>query len=51
MAECRSRRRLELKGSSITLEQGTKIANIRLAEGDHEVDGRVERRDSRRADR
>jgi protein PhnA len=33
---------LKLKGSSITLKQGTKITNIRLASGDHEVDCRVE---------
>jgi len=33
---------LKLKGSSITLKQGTKIANIRLAAGDHEVDCRVD---------
>jgi protein PhnA len=33
---------LKLKGSSITLKQGTKISNIRLADGDHEVDCRVE---------
>lgn len=33
---------LKLKGSSITLKQGTKISNIRLASGDHEVDCRVE---------
>lgn len=33
---------LKLKGSSITLKQGTKISNIRLASGDHEVDCKVE---------
>ena len=33
---------LKLKGSSITLKQGTKITNIRLASGDHEIDCRVE---------
>jgi len=33
---------LKLKGSSITLKQGTKISNIKLASGDHEVDCRVE---------
>jgi len=33
---------LKLKGSSITLEQGTKITNIRFASGDHEIDCRVE---------
>lgn len=33
---------LKLKGSSITLKQGTKISNIRLADGDHEVDCKVD---------
>jgi len=33
---------LKLKGSSITLKQGTKISNIRLASGDHEIDCRVD---------
>ena len=33
---------LKVKGSSVTLKQGTKISNIRLADGDHEVDCRVE---------
>lgn len=33
---------LKLKGSSITLKQGTKITNIRLADGDHEVDCKVD---------
>jgi len=33
---------LKLKGSSITLKQGTKISNIRLASGDHEVDCKVD---------
>ncbi len=33
---------LKLKGSSITLKQGTKITGIRLADGDHEVDCRVD---------
>ncbi|MEZ4402160.1 MAG: zinc ribbon domain-containing protein YjdM [Kofleriaceae bacterium] len=33
---------LKLKGSSITLKQGTKITGIRLASGDHEVDCRVD---------
>lgn len=34
---------LKLKGSSVTLKQGTKITNIRLADGDHEVDCRVDK--------
>lgn len=34
---------LKLKGSSVTLKQGTKIANIRLVDGDHEVDCRVDK--------
>ncbi|MDR3418747.1 MAG: zinc ribbon domain-containing protein YjdM [Nevskia sp.] len=33
---------LKVKGSSITLKQGTKIKNIRLASGDHAVDCRTE---------
>lgn len=33
---------LKLKGSSITLKQGTKVKSIRLVDGDHEVDCRIE---------
>ena len=33
---------LKVKGSSITLKQGTKIKGIRLVGGDHEVDCKVE---------
>lgn len=33
---------LKVKGSSITLKQGTKIKNIRLTSGDHAVDCRIE---------
>lgn len=33
---------LKVKGSSITLKQGTKIKNIRLTSGDHAVDCRVD---------
>lgn len=33
---------LKLKGSSTTLKQGTKITNIRLVDGDHEVDCKVD---------
>lgn len=33
---------LKVKGSSITLKVGTKIKNIRLVGGDHEVDCKVE---------
>ena len=29
---------LKVKGSSITLKQGTKIKGIRIVDGDHEVD-------------
>ena len=29
---------LKVKGSSITLKVGTKIKNIRIVEGDHEID-------------
>jgi len=32
---------LKLKGSSTTLKMGTKITNIRIVDGDHEVDCRV----------
>ena len=34
---------LKVKGSSITLKGGTKIKNIRLVSGDHEVDCKVDR--------
>lgn len=30
---------LKVKGSSSTLKVGTKVKNIRLAEGDHKIDG------------
>jgi protein PhnA len=33
---------LKVKGSSITLKQGTKVKSIRLAGGDHEVDCRMD---------
>lgn len=33
---------LKLKGSSITLKQGTKITGIKIAPGDHEIDCRVD---------
>ena len=33
---------LRLKGSSQVLKQGTKAKNIRLVEGDHEIDCKVE---------
>ena len=33
---------LKVKGSSITLKQGTKVKSIRLVGGDHEVDCRME---------
>jgi len=33
---------LKVKGSSITLKMGTKVRNIRLVEGDHDVDGKVD---------
>ncbi len=33
---------LKVKGSSITLKQGTKVKSIRLVGGDHEVDCKVE---------
>lgn len=33
---------LKVKGSSVTLKVGTKVKKIRLAEGDHEVDCRID---------
>ncbi len=33
---------LKVKGSSITLKVGTKVKSIRLADGDHEVDCRMD---------
>ena len=33
---------LKLKGSSTTIKQGTKISNIRIVDGDHEIDCRVD---------
>jgi protein PhnA len=33
---------LKVKGSSITLKQGTKVKSIRLVGGDHEVDCKVD---------
>ncbi|MGB6243291.1 MAG: zinc ribbon domain-containing protein YjdM [Castellaniella sp.] len=33
---------LKLKGSSSTLKKGTKIKNIRIVDGDHEVDCKVD---------
>ncbi|MBT9556911.1 MAG: alkylphosphonate utilization protein [Myxococcales bacterium] len=33
---------LPVKGSSVTLKQGTKVKNIRLVPGDHGVDCRVD---------
>ena len=33
---------LKLKGSSTTLKVGTKVKNIRLVEGDHEIDCKVD---------
>ncbi len=32
---------LKLKGSSEVLKQGTKVNNIRLVEGDHEIDCKI----------
>lgn len=34
---------LKVKGSSITLKGGTKIKNIRLVSGDHEVDCKIDK--------
>lgn len=33
---------LKVKGSSITLKMGTKVKSIRLVDGDHEVDCRMD---------
>lgn len=33
---------LKVKGSSLPLKVGTKVRNIRLVEGDHDIDCRVE---------
>lgn len=33
---------LKVKGSSITLKVGTKVKSIRLVDGDHEVDCRID---------
>jgi protein PhnA len=33
---------LKVKGSSITLKMGTRVKSIRLADGDHEVDCRMD---------
>jgi len=33
---------LKVKGSSVTLKAGTKIEKIRLADGDHDVDCKVD---------
>ena len=33
---------LKLKGSSEVLKQGTKVKNIRLVDGDHDIDCRID---------
>jgi protein PhnA len=33
---------LKVKGSSLTLKMGTKVRNIRVVDGDHDVEGRVD---------
>lgn len=33
---------LKVKGSSSTVKIGTKVRNIRLVEGDHDIDCRIE---------
>lgn len=33
---------LKVKGSSVTVKVGTKVRNIRLVEGDHDIDCRIE---------
>lgn len=33
---------LKIKGSSLTVKRGTKVRNIRLVDGDHDIDCRIE---------
>ena len=33
---------LKVKGSSVTVKVGTKVRNIRLVDGDHDIDCRIE---------
>jgi protein PhnA len=33
---------LKVKGSSSTLKQGTKVKNIRLVDGDHNIDCKID---------
>lgn len=33
---------LKVKGSSLTLKMGTKVRNIRVVDGDHDIEGRVD---------
>jgi len=33
---------LKVKGSSLVVKVGTKVKNIRLAEGDHDIDCRID---------
>lgn len=33
---------LKIKGSSSVIKQGTKVKNIRLVEGDHDIDCRID---------
>ena len=33
---------LKVKGSSLTLKMGTKVKNIRLVEGDHNIDCKID---------
>ncbi|RIY34919.1 zinc ribbon domain-containing protein YjdM [Psittacicella gerlachiana] len=33
---------LKVKGTNITLKQGTKVKNIRLVDGDHDVDCKID---------
>lgn len=34
---------LKVKGSSLVVKQGTKVKNIRLTDGDHDIDCRIEK--------
>ncbi|MGL5054604.1 MAG: zinc ribbon domain-containing protein YjdM, partial [Fusobacteriaceae bacterium] len=33
---------LKIKGSSTTVKQGTKVKNIRLVDGDHDIDCKID---------
>jgi hypothetical protein len=41
-ARRRQRHRDQVKGSSLVVKGGTKVKNIRLVEGDHDIDCRID---------